>query len=1190
MKEKILIVEDERVVALEIQTALVRMGYQVPCTVASGEEALQKISEIQPDLVLMDIKLRSGMDGIETARRIKEEFRIPVIFITAHTDKETFLRSQIAEPFDYIVKPFQIKEVQNRIEMVFFRSRIEKQLREQEQWLHNTLDGISVGVVTTDNEGRIRFVNTIAEEFIGKKDTELTGQMIGEVLVLLDEQTRNPRLDLFRSVIDEHLSLTETNHLILVGKEGKEIPVEYTGNPIRNEIGDVVGAVFTFKDVTKRKKLEGELKHREVTYRELFNNSAYGIFIYKPVQDGDDFIFLDINPAGETFCIHPREELLSCSLKEICKKRNEGEELLRNLRDVWKNQRPKAFDMVWPYPDESKRYFENFVYVLPSGELVLMVKDVTERKQMEEALLYEKSLIQNLMDNIPDAIYFKDRESRFILTSQAMVKKFGVSNPNEMIGKTDFDFFSEEHASQAYRDEQEIIRTGKPLVGIIEKETWPDGHETWVTTTKMPLRNEKGEIIGTFGISRDITELKHAEEKLEKYAQELQIAKQAAEEAAKAKSEFLANMSHEIRTPMNGIIGMTELMLDTQLSPAQREYMESIKISAETLLALINDILDFSKIEAGKVELESVGFNLSDSLGDVMRIMALRADEKGLELVYHFPPDVPEWIVGDPNRLRQIVINLVNNAIKFTEEGEVVVEVRKEKEDDDSVTLHFIVEDTGIGIPAEKQKTIFEKFTQADSSTSRKYGGTGLGLAISSKLVQMMGGQIWVESPRPNQSNKKGGPGSVFHFTAVFGKKWEAKPEMPRKSVELQNLPVLVVDDNETNRRILEELLVNWGMKPTTVESGPAALAELVRSSTMGEPYQLVLIDAHMPGMDGFMTTEQIRKNTRIVPPTIMMLSSLDRDESLSRCKALGIEAYLVKPIKPSELLDVIVKTFGYKEGTEMPKLENKSQISEKGEQVLRILLAEDNPINQKVAKALLEKRGWEVACVENGQEVLEAIEKEAYDLILMDVQMPEVDGYEATRKIREKETQTGKHIPILAMTAHALKGDREKCLEAGMDGYVAKPVRAEELYQAIHALFNGKSAENHVSSPENGIPMNIEKAMDNVDGDAELLKVIIQDCREQFPERMREIESLVNENAIPQVEKKVHSLKSNLGLLGAESAYRAGHQLEMLAREKKVGEIPQAFQVLKKEMDRLQKFLDENHLETMLKVKQAVA
>lgn len=1189
MKEKILIVEDERVVALEIQTALVRMGYQVPCTVASGEEALQKISEIQPDLVLMDIKLRSGMDGIETARRIKEEFRIPVIFITAHTDKETFLRSQIAEPFDYIVKPFQIKEVQNRIEMVFFRSRIEKQLREQEQWLHNTLDGISVGVVTTDNEGRIRFVNRAAEMLIGKDHEEIKGQKITEVFSLFDEETKEPKLELLNAVIQDHVSIGESNHLLLVGKGGVKIPVEYSGNPIRNGNG-VIGAVFTFKDITKQKKLEGDLEQSEITYQELFKNSALGIFIYKPVQDGKDFVLVDINPAGEKLCTRPRNELLGKTLIQIVNGRKELNEFLENLKEVWESQRPKPFNMVWQDQDDSQWYLENFVYPLPSGEVVQMVKDVTEQKKMEEALLYEKNLLQNLMDNIPDHIYFKDNESRFIRINKAQAKLLGLNSPEEAVGKTDFDFFSPEFARIAYEDEQRIFRTGQAQISKVEKTVRPDGYTEWVTATKVPVRDAQGNIVGLVGISRDITELKHAEEKLEKYAQELQIAKQAAEEAAKAKSEFLANMSHEIRTPMNGIIGMTELMLDTQLSPAQREYMESIKISAETLLALINDILDFSKIEAGKVELESVGFNLSDSLGDVMRIMALRADEKGLELVYHFPPDVPEWIVGDPNRLRQIVINLVNNAIKFTEEGEVVVEVRKEKEDDDSVTLHFIVEDTGIGIPAEKQKTIFEKFTQADSSTSRKYGGTGLGLAISSKLVQMMGGQIWVESPRPNQSNKKGGPGSVFHFTAVFGKKWEAKPEMPRKSVELQNLPVLVVDDNETNRRILEELLVNWGMKPTTVESGPAALAELVRSSTMGEPYQLVLIDAHMPGMDGFMTTEQIRKNTRIVPPTIMMLSSLDRDESLSRCKALGIEAYLVKPIKPSELLDVIVKTFGYKEGTEMPKLENKSQISEKGEQVLRILLAEDNPINQKVAKALLEKRGWEVACVENGQEVLEAIEKEAYDLILMDVQMPEVDGYEATRKIREKETQTGKHIPILAMTAHALKGDREKCLEAGMDGYVAKPVRAEELYQAIHALFNGKSAENHVSSPENGIPMNIEKAMDNVDGDAELLKVIIQDCREQFPERMREIESLVNENAIPQVEKKVHSLKSNLGLLGAESAYRAGHQLEMLAREKKVGEIPQAFQVLKKEMDRLQKFLDENHLETMLKVKQAVA
>lgn len=1190
MKEKILVVEDERVVALEIQTALVRMGYQVPCTVDTGEEALQKIPEVQPDLVLMDIKLKSGMDGIETARWIKKEFRIPVIFITAHTDKETFLRSQIAEPFDYIVKPFQIKEVQNRIEMVFFRSRIEKQLREQEEWLHNTLDGISVGVVTTDNEGRIRFVNSTAEMLIGKNLEEVQGQKISEVFFLFDEQTKEPKPEFFNTVILDHVSVGESNHLILLGKGGREIPVEYTGNPIHNGTENVIGAVFTFKDITKQKKLEGDLEQREVTYRELFNNSDHGIFIYKPVQNGKDFVFLDLNLQGEKLVNRAREELLFQTLGQVGKGRKEVEELLVHLREVWKTKHSRAFNMVWEYPDGSTRYFENFVYRLPSGEVVQMLRDVTERRKMEEALIMEKNLLQNLMDNIPDHIYFKDRESRFIRVNKAQAKLLGLASPEEAVGKTDFDFFSPEFARVAYEDEQRIFRTGQPQISKVEKTIRPDGYTEWVTATKMPIRNTQGNIIGLVGISRDITELKQAEEKLEKYAQELQIAKQSAERAAMAKSEFLANMSHEIRTPMNGIIGMTELMLNTPLSPAQREYMESIKISAETLLSLINDILDFSKIEAGKVELESVSFNLSDCLGDVMRIMALRADEKGLELVYHFSPEVPEWIVGDPNRVRQIMINLVNNAIKFTEQGEVVVEVKKETETEDTVNLHFMVEDTGIGIPAEKQKTIFDKFTQADSSTSRKYGGTGLGLAIVSKLVQMMNGKIWVESPRPNPSKKQGGPGSTFHFTATFGKKCEAHPQKTQKTVELKNLSVLVVDDNATNRQILEEMLLNWGMNPTTVESGPAALTELVRSSTMGEPYQLVLLDAHMPEMDGFMTTEQILKNTRIVPPTIMMLSSLDRDESLARCKELGITAYLVKPIKPSELWNIIAKTFGYQENTEMAKLESKTQMSEREERILRILLAEDNPINQKVAKAFLEKRGWEVFCVENGREVLEALDKNAYDLILMDVQMPEIDGYEATRQIREREKQTSGHIPILAMTAHALKGDREKCLEAGMDGYVPKPVKAEELYRAIQGLFNGKSDENQKLNEKKGIPINLEKAMDNVDGDVELLRVIIQDCREQFPERMKEIESFVKEKAIAQIEKKVHSIKSNLGLIGAESAYRAGHFLETLAREKKVGEIPQAFQTLQKEMDTLQRFLESNHVETLLKVKHLVA
>jgi two-component system sensor histidine kinase/response regulator len=836
---------------------------------------------------------------------------------------------------------------------------------------------------------------------------------------------------------------------------------------------------------------------------------------------------------------------------------------------------------------QSKRVTEYSAPIIqenkPAG-LTEVTKDSSEWKRTEEELIESRRRFRDLVNLLPQSVWEIDTEGYFTFVNREGFRSHGYSVDEVKEPLNTVDVFIPEDRERMAQNTRRLLH-GEDL-GIVEYTALrKDGSTFPVLVYSSPIIRDN-KVVGLRGVTIDVTERKQAEEalkahrnRLEELVQErtaelkaaneqlqeelaergrvqevLQKAKDTAELASEAKSEFLARVSHEIRTPIHGIMGTLDLLQDTELEFEQREYVNMALSSANSLLAVINDILDFSKVEARQLELEETDFDLRTTLERAIETIAVTAHKKGLELVCYLPPEVPTALAGDAGRLRQVLVNLVDNAVKFTNRGEIVVNVGVETDRKNEVELHFTVRDTGIGIQKDKHNLIFDPFRQAESSSTREYGGTGLGLAICQQLVRLMRGRIWVASRLEK--------GSTFHFTSQFKKRDLGKRAVASNpaNVGLKGLPVLVVDDNSTNRLMLRELLNHWGLKVTEAKDGSTALQKIEKVKDTSQRFCLILLDKTMPVMDGFDVVKQIQKSP-VLRNVVMMLPSDTVSADAARCQEMGVSNYMVKPIKESVLLDTIHRIIKVTPSVNKKAEQVVSTFTEVGQ--LRILLVEDNTTSQLVARKTLEKMGHAVEIAENGLKALRMLKESKFDLVLMDAEMPQMNGFEATRLIRKREVESGEHIPIIATTAYAMKEDRDRCLEAGMDGYLPKPVTAEALRSRIEDLLTPRKEVNTS-------PVDFDAALQVVDGDRELLREVVDlFLKEDCPRRLRELAEGIEQQDARAVRVGAHSIKGAALSFGGQAVGAVAQRLEQIGREGNLSGAKILLEELKVELDR---------------------
>ncbi|NOZ62352.1 MAG: PAS domain S-box protein [Calditrichaeota bacterium] len=1051
------------------------------------------------------------------------------------------------------------------------RKKAEDAQRESEQRYRAVVETSLNGICMADADENLVFVNDAFAEMLGYEPDELIGMNFSEFtdpeeFERMREQTEHRK--------QGKSSIYET---VLIDRDGNPEYVLVSASPLYDKEGTFNGTMGVFTDITDRKMALEALRESEERYRAVVETTSSGIGI---ADKNETLTF--VNPGLAQILGYEPDEVVGKSLADITfpaeykkftketRQRKKGEhssyETVLKRSDgspvnVWVNASP-LFD--------ADGNFESTLAI---------VTDITERKKMEEAIAYERNLLHLLMDNVPDAIYFKDAEGKFLRVNQAQARNLGIDDPAEAIGKHDRDFFSEEHVAKAAEDERKILRTGKLLINRIEQVKRPDGWKMWVSATKVPLHDAEGKITGIIGISRDVSEIIKIQEELKIKNMELDKALVKAEAATQAKSAFLANMSHEIRTPLNAVIGMTGLLLDTPLTDEQLEFVETIRSGGEALLGVINDILDFSKIEAGKIDLEYIPFDLRECVEDCLDLQASKALNKGIDLAYFIEPETPTHIVGDITRLRQILTNLLGNAVKFTEKGGVVVSVSAEKLPGEKNRCKFLfkVKDSGIGIPKDRMDRLFRSFSQIDTSTTRKYGGTGLGLVISKRLTEMMGGKMWVES--------EVGVGTTFSFVIKAEIKHEKLRREKREVVldVLHNKTILIVDDNDTNRKILHLQTKSWGMKPTSAET-PIKALEWIKQ---GEKFDCAIVDMQMPEMDGLRLSREIRKYLDAKQLPIIMLTSLGKKPDKELLDQINFVSFMTKPIKQSQLFNILQEIFIGKPVSVKKKKDSSRTFDRKMAQKfpLRILLTEDNLVNQKVALRILDRMGYRADVAGNGKEAIESLERQQYDVILMDVQMPEMDGLEASRIINERWTDS--RPKIIAMTAGALKSDRDKCFEAGMDDYVTKPINVNELEGALKRVrvpektklrATRKKARKGESTEEQREVI-VQSALDELksfDEDGAFLKEMIQIYLEETPKLLAQLTESMKLKKKEEFTRAAHTLKSSSANLGAMALSEMNKKLEKKGREGDIDGVSEEVEEVKAEFARVKAALEK--------------